>query len=116
MSPVKREDNFDKFQRFLEDASAEGLAAAGDAGLESIRAETPVESGNMRDANMFVVKDKSVFFINEARKVMGGKAGAPYNVFIHMGTRFIHADPFITRGIRKGTDAIGEALAAHHKV
>lgn len=67
------------------------LNEIGEVGLTSIKRETPVITGRLRDGNEVKVDENNVYWINDVE----------YGPFVHNGTSRQAAQPFMRAGITK---------------
>lgn len=82
------------------------LQGVAEVGLKSIKEETPVITGKLKDGNTATIGGDEVVFSNNIS----------YFIFVHGGTVYQAANPFMQRGIIKSTPAIEGLLVKNLSV
>jgi HK97 gp10 family phage protein len=87
---TKFTSNVDDFFRKHKDNIERALDKIAEEGLSDIKDETPVITGYLRDSNDYSRPLKAIGFFNTA----------DYAPYVHMGTMYQHANPFMMRGLK----------------
>lgn len=94
---ILRDFNGDK-NKFLNEAE--------EIGNRSINRETPVDTGNLIGKNDSVVLEDTVAFWN----------GVEYFPFVHFGTMFMSANPYMLRGLIQAKSDIAQSLVKNLRI
>ena len=104
---VTYKSNVKAFKRAMKGRTKEALGEIGVAGTKQIKSETPVLTGELRDANDYEVEDElNMYFYND-------KDYAPY---VELGTYKQFSNPFMRRGILKSIKTFTRILVKKLKV
>ena len=104
--PVKIENRFDDFKKFLDNADKTVLDDIGVMVDKTIFDGCPKRTGDLSRAGFHEVKKGVLRFINDMS----------YAAFVHRGTYRMHANPWMLRGIHKDSERIAEKLVEAFKV
>ena len=88
---VKLTNNSKQISTLLKRNISSVLGDLGDAGVSSIKGETPVLSGKLKSNTHYSTKKNSVIFINDIE----------YAGFVELGTFLQKPNPFMKRGLMK---------------
>lgn len=83
--------NVANFLASLRLVSEKALVDMAALGVQNIKSETPVITGHLKESNKADVKDKSIYFTNEAK----------YAAYVELGTFLQSSNPYMRRGINK---------------
>ena len=86
------------FRRKLDAWIDTSLDLIGSEVVESVKVETPVRTGDLKEANDYDVQDKDVYIYNTKK----------YAPFVELGTFKQAPNPFMRRGMLKSTNKLVE--------
>lgn len=108
---VSYKSNLSKFLSQYSGDKSNALDRLGEVGVEAIKAEAPVDTGNLRDSTRYETTPESVVFVNDATK-----DGVIYPAYVELGTYKTAANPFMRRGLVKSEGAFIRILTDELKV
>lgn len=102
---ITYKSNLTTFFSLLGNKKREAYKEIGEVGVRYIKAETPVRTGNLRDRDDYEIED-TLYFTNDAY----------YAAFVELGTYKQASNPFMRRGIVRGTPEFTNILVRKLKV
>lgn len=102
---IEYKSNLSVFLAQLERNKTSAYQSMGSIGVRYIKKESPVRTGDLRDGNNFYVED-DLWFFNDVE----------YASHVELGTMYQRANPFMRRGIVRGTPELTKEVIRKLKV
>lgn len=106
MIKSKFNSKVDEFLKTNNKNKQRALKEIAEVGLDNIKSETPVQTGELKRANNSTVVENTVAWYNTKK----------YAPFVHLGTYKMSANPFMLRGINKSRREFLEILKRELKI